>query len=82
MLAPAIASLIFTLAGTGTAGTAPDTGLAARANLLPNASVAPLPDGTFLIGDGNVVRHVDARGTQRAVASRSAASSPYPAAAS
>ncbi len=44
MLAPAIASLIFTLAGTGTAGAVPDGTLAARANLQPNVSVAPLPD--------------------------------------
>jgi hypothetical protein len=68
VLAPAIASLLFTLAGTGTAATAPDAGLAARADLLPNASVAPLPDGTFLIGDGSFVRHVDTRGMQRAIA--------------
>jgi hypothetical protein len=68
VLAPAIASLIFTLAGTGTAGSVPDGSLAVRANLPPNASVAPLADGTFLVGAGDVVRHADARGSLRVVA--------------
>jgi sugar lactone lactonase YvrE len=68
VLAPAFASLIFTLAGTGTAGTVPDGTLAARANLQPNASVAPLADHTFLVGAGDVVQHADARGTLHVVA--------------
>jgi hypothetical protein len=67
VLAPAIASLIFTLAGTGTAGTVRDGTLAVRANLPPNASVAPLPDGTFLVGAGEAGHRVDARGTLRTV---------------
>jgi hypothetical protein len=67
VLAPAIASLIFTLAGTGTAGPLPDATPAARANLAPNASVAPLADGSFLVGAGDVVARVDASGTLRVV---------------
>jgi len=67
VLAPALASLIFTLAGTGTAGTVRDNTLAVRANLPADASVAPLPDGTFLVGAGDAVHRVDARGTLRTV---------------
>jgi len=68
VLAPAIASLIFTLAGTGTTGNVGDGTLAVRANLPPDASVAPLPDGTFLVGAGDAVQRVDAGGTVHTVA--------------
>src|SRR5262249_22263219 len=61
-------SLIFTLAGTGTAGTVADGTPAVRANLQPNASVAPLADGTFVVGAGDTVARVDATGTLRVVA--------------
>jgi len=68
VLAPAIASLIFTLAGTGTFGKVPEGGLSVRANLRPDASVAPLDDGGFLAGDRDALRRVDRQGTIRTLA--------------
>src|SRR4051794_7301272 len=53
---------IYTLAGTGTEGPVREGGAAVRAGIGTFAVVAPLPEGGFLVGDGDTVWRVDAQG--------------------